>query len=91
MKLGKPVARLPLLHTYLAGVERRYNALRAGDSPRQEWAARLETLGREVAVLAPNGTYQGRAESVDQMGALLLRQPNGQLVRILAGDVMLRA
>jgi BirA family biotin operon repressor/biotin-[acetyl-CoA-carboxylase] ligase len=91
MVLGQPLSRLPLLHSYLARVERRYTALRSGHSPHQEWEARLETLGQQVTVLSPDGSYQGLAESVDEMGALLLRQPDGQLMRILAGDVTLRA
>jgi BirA family biotin operon repressor/biotin-[acetyl-CoA-carboxylase] ligase len=46
MAVGRPVARLGLLHAYLAGVEARYDALRIGQSPHREWAARLATLGR---------------------------------------------
>ena len=90
MAVGQPVSRLRLLHAYLAGVEARYEALRAGQSPHREWAARLATLGQTVAVYAPDGVYQGIAESVDETGALLLRQPSGEVVRILAGDVTLK-
>ena len=35
-------------------------------------------------------TDRGVAESVDETGALLLRQPDGQLKRVLTGDVTLR-
>ena len=55
-----------LLHAYLAGVEARYEALRAGQSPHREWAARLATLGQAVTVHAPDasnvsvvGTFNG--------------------------------
>jgi len=89
MALGKLVPRLPLLHNYLAGVESRYETLRAGLSPHPEWAARLVTLGQEVSVRVPDGIYQGLAEAVDETGALLLRQPDGGVRRILAGDVTL--
>jgi BirA family biotin operon repressor/biotin-[acetyl-CoA-carboxylase] ligase len=90
MVMGRPVSRLQLLQSYLAGVETRYDALKAGHSPHQEWATRLTTLGQRVTVGAPDGTYQGVAESVDETGALLLRQPDGQVKHILAGDVTLR-
>jgi BirA family biotin operon repressor/biotin-[acetyl-CoA-carboxylase] ligase len=90
MALDRPVSRLDLLQSYLVGVEARYEALRAGNSPHQEWATRLVTLGQSVTVTAPDGTYQGIAESVDEAGALLLRQSNGQVNRILAGDVTLQ-
>jgi BirA family biotin operon repressor/biotin-[acetyl-CoA-carboxylase] ligase len=91
MALGRPVSRLRLLHAYLAGVEARYQALRAGQSPHREWAARLATLGQAVTVHAPDGVYQGIAEGVDEAGALLLRQPSGELARVLAGDVTLKS
>jgi BirA family biotin operon repressor/biotin-[acetyl-CoA-carboxylase] ligase len=87
MAIGRPVARLRLLHAYLAGVEARYQALRAGQSPHREWAARLATLGQAATVHAPDGVYRGIAEGVDEAGALLLRQASGEAVRILAGDV----
>ena len=90
MAVGRPVSRLRLLHATLAGVEARYEGLRAGRSPHREWAARLATLGQAVTVHAPDGVYQGIAEGVDEAGALLLRQPSGEVVRILAGDVTLR-
>ena len=88
MAVGRPVSRLRLLQNYLTGVEARYDALRAGQSPHQEWAARLVTLGQRVTVNAPDGTYRGVAERVDETGALLLRQPDGQRIRILSGDVL---
>ncbi len=89
MVLGRPVSRLRLLHVYLAEVESRYDALEAGWSPHQEWAGRLVTLGQHVAVRTPAGVYRGVAEEVDEMGGLLLRQPDGQVKHILAGDVAL--
>jgi BirA family biotin operon repressor/biotin-[acetyl-CoA-carboxylase] ligase len=89
MALGRPVPRLPLLHRYFIGVERRYEALKAGHSPHQEWAARLATLGQPVIASTPEGACQGVAEDVDEAGALLLRRSDGGAVRVLAGDVTL--
>jgi BirA family biotin operon repressor/biotin-[acetyl-CoA-carboxylase] ligase len=85
----RPVDRLALLATFLAGVERRYEALRAGESPHREWAARLATLGQPARVTTSEGVLTGVAESVDEDGALLLRTPDGELRRLLAGDVTL--
>jgi BirA family biotin operon repressor/biotin-[acetyl-CoA-carboxylase] ligase len=90
MVLGRRVSRLQILQRYLAGVETRYDALRSGISPHQEWVARLATIGQQVSVRAPDGVYRGVAEAVDETGALLLRQPDGQQKRFLTGDVTLR-
>lgn len=87
MIVGRPVSRLSLLRAYLRAVERRYNALRAGQSPYSEWRAGLTTLGKKITVSGPKSMLRGLAEDVDEDGALLLRLADGQLERILAGDV----
>jgi BirA family biotin operon repressor/biotin-[acetyl-CoA-carboxylase] ligase len=86
---GRMVDRVVLLATLLAGVEARYARLRAGESPRAEWAARLATLGQHVQALTATGTLVGIAEAVNEDGALLLRTSDGALHRLLAGDVTL--
>jgi len=85
--LGRPVARAPLLQAILSAIEQRYERLCAGESPRDDWAARLDTLGQHVRVVTPGGLEEGIAEDVDLDGVLLLRRPDGSLVRILVGDV----
>ena len=88
-EVGRQVDRAVLLAALLAGVERRYDALRAGGSPHREWVTRLATLGQPVEATTPAGTIAGAAESVDEDGALLLRTPDGVLHRLLSGDVTL--
>lgn len=87
---GRSIARLPLLVSLLSRIERRYEALRAGQSPVSEWAAQLLPLGRQVTVVAPDGTFSGFAESVDETGTLHLRLADGHIIPVLAGDVTLR-
>ena len=89
MVLGRKISRLRLLQSYLNHVELRYDALHAGRNPHQEWASRLVTLGQTVSVNALDGVYQGFAEAVDEAGALLLRQLDGRVKRVLTGDVTL--
>lgn len=89
LALGRPVPRLPLLQAFLAEVEARYEALRAGHSPQPEWAARLIALGQIVVVASGERIVHGVAEGVDETGALLLRLPDGAQERILTGDVSL--
>jgi BirA family biotin operon repressor/biotin-[acetyl-CoA-carboxylase] ligase len=86
---GQAVDRAVLLVALLTGVERRYKALQAGESPYQEWVSRLATLGKRVKATVSGETLTGVAESVDQDGALLLRTPDGTLHRLTAGDVTL--
>lgn len=90
-EMGSPVAREPLLASILQHVEARYLALCRGWSPQQQWTARLATLGQEVAVSGAQRRLEGRAEGVDRDGALLLRLKDGQVARVLAGDVSLRS
>jgi len=89
-EVGRAMPRLPLLRHFLAQVERRYLALRAGWLPNQEWSRRLATLGQVVTVAAPDGALTGLAEGVDADGALLIRLADCSVVRVLAGDVTIR-
>ena len=85
--LGRTVPRVPLLQEILRQIEMRYDLLRAGQSPYEEWLANLATLGREVRVTTPEGVFEGRASGVDRDGALELTLPDGTKRRILVGDV----
>lgn len=94
MALGRPVARVPLLAAILARYEAWYDRLLApqtgsstGESPCAAWAGRLDTLGRHVTVTTPSGPLQGIAVGVSPEGALLVRQENGEVRTIWAGDV----
>jgi len=89
-ELGREVSRLELLWRILEEIETRYNSLRRGELPHEEWVARLINLARQVQVTTPHGVLMGWAEGVDADGALILRTPDGQRKRILAGDVTLR-
>jgi BirA family biotin operon repressor/biotin-[acetyl-CoA-carboxylase] ligase len=55
----------------------------------EEWEAQCTTLGRRVNIRVGDRLIQGRAESLDQDGALLLRTEHGHLERIIGGDVTL--
>jgi BirA family biotin operon repressor/biotin-[acetyl-CoA-carboxylase] ligase len=55
---------------------------------RDAWRARNVTLGREVLVRADGRDVEGRAEDLDDTGALLVATPAG-IERIVSGDVKL--
>ncbi len=88
---GYPVSRVQLLDRLLVEIERRYDALRAGDAdPFADWRKALAWLGDPVEVRTPTGGVRGIAEDVDVYGRLQVRLPDGQRQTFSAGDVSLR-
>lgn len=86
---GQWTDRTRLVAAFLTEVERRYELLKAGQTPFVEWQARLATLGNQVQATLADEVLTGIAEGVDEDGALLLRTPEGNLRRLLAADVTL--
>jgi BirA family biotin operon repressor/biotin-[acetyl-CoA-carboxylase] ligase len=88
-ELGGEVSRLSLIQRLLVEIERFYLSLLAGESIYEEWRDRLVTLGKRVQVKTGKTVYKGIAESVAGDGSLLLRQSDGSLTKIVAGDATL--
>ncbi len=84
---GRAFPRVHLAQSLLREIERYYLRLRAGESLRAEWAARLATLHRHVRAHDDSRVEEGIAEDVDDDGALWLRRADGSLVRLIAGEV----
>jgi BirA family biotin operon repressor/biotin-[acetyl-CoA-carboxylase] ligase len=55
----------------------------------EEWEEQCVTLGRNVSVNYGNRRILGRAEALDDEGALMVRTAHGQLERVTGGDVLL--
>lgn len=87
--LGGSVDRLALVQAILRAADRRYLALKSGQSPFEEWAQRLSTLGQRVQVTLPGEIVEGVAEGVDQQGRLRVRKDDDVLVEVTAGDVVM--
>jgi len=87
---GREVSRLKVLAALLGYVEVRYERLRGGALPHDEWQTRLATVGQMVQVTMPGLVLTGLATGVDVDGALLVRRTDGEVERVLAGDVTLR-
>lgn len=88
-ELGKEVSQLDLVRCLLAEIESLYLVLPSGDAVYQQWRDNLVTLGKKVRVSSEETTLEGIAESVASDGSLLLRQSDGSLTKIVAGDVTL--
>jgi BirA family transcriptional regulator, biotin operon repressor / biotin---[acetyl-CoA-carboxylase] ligase len=86
---GGPADRLALLRALLARLDSGYTALRRGehDALFHRWRARLAMLGQSVAVRLPTGELHGIAAGVEPSGALLVRDTDGVLHTVLAGDI----
>ena len=89
-ELGRDIPRLKIVRGLLTEAEKLYLALATGDSVFRQWRDRLVTLGKKVQVTSGEATYKGVAESVASDGSLLLRQPDGSLIKVVAGDVTMR-
>lgn len=93
-ELGAPIGRAALVQAILARFEDAYDDLIHDRFPLvlDRWRRLSVTLGRAVRVISATGepTREGIAEDVDEDGALLVRLPDGELQRVLAGEVSIR-
>ena len=91
LELGHEVDLEHLRDELLAGFERRYRDLHTHGASAvvRGWRAAPNMLGQIVRVSAANERLEGVAEDVDADGALLLRLPDGNRRRLLAGEVHL--
>lgn len=89
-EMGREIQQPEMIRCLLVEVENLYLAVAEGDMVFRQWRNRLVTLGKEVELISDKASYKGVAESVASDGSLLLRQPDGQLMKVVAGDVNLR-
>ncbi|PKB70990.1 MAG: biotin--[acetyl-CoA-carboxylase] ligase [SAR202 cluster bacterium Io17-Chloro-G6] len=87
--VGREVAREDLLRQFLMDLDALYLVLGQGKSPIAEWQDLLETTGRRLVATWGDDTFSGVAEGTDELGNLLLRQDDGTLLTLTAGDVTL--
>ena len=86
---GREVPREDLLRQFLMDLDALYLELIQGKSPIPEWQDLLETKGKRLVATWGNDTFTGVAEDTDELGNLLLRQDDGTLLTLTAGDVTL--
>lgn len=78
--LGKKVHRLDLLVDLLARLDYWSGHM---DMVLDAWKIRLTTLGQHIS----SGQIEGLAEDIDNDGALIIRDGNGRVHRVIAGDI----
>jgi len=84
------VSRLKIIRGLLRELDRFYLTLPDAAPIFEEWRDNLVTLGREIKVTSGGSVVGGMAEAVAGDGSLMLRDREGKLTRIIAGDVSLR-
>jgi BirA family biotin operon repressor/biotin-[acetyl-CoA-carboxylase] ligase len=81
--------RIKIIRSLLTEFERLYLKLPDGQPIFRAWRSRLVTLGKKVRATTGTQIIEGLADSVDETGALLIRQSDGSLIKVIAGDVTL--
>lgn len=87
-----PPERSCLIAAYLNALEAAVSALEQGivSGIPDAYRALSCTLDSDVQVIGPDAAFTGHAEEIDETGALLVRTADGELRRVLAGDVSVR-
>jgi len=83
--MGKDISRQEFLRALLVEIDHRADSLK-DISMLEEWKDLSATLNRYVRIAAADGEVAGLAVDVDRTGALILRQKDGSLRKIVAGD-----
>ena len=88
---GRMISRAELATTILRELDADYVRLRGGGFAKvaDEWETHCRTIGRQVTIQIGDRRLRGRAESLDDAGALLLRTEHGHLEHVMGGDVTL--
>src|SRR5258708_9719214 len=89
IETGRKIERAELAVEILRELDRDYDRICSGqfEAVANEWEKRCTTIGRQVTIRMGERKIQGRAESLDTDGALLLLPQHGRLERIVGGDV----
>jgi BirA family biotin operon repressor/biotin-[acetyl-CoA-carboxylase] ligase len=85
------ISRLDLTRSLLENLERYYLEMEQSGASAilQKWRKNSDMLGRKVAVVQNNKTFQGVAAEVNDDGSLLLRTDHGD-INIVSGDINVR-
>ena len=91
IEAGHDFVRAEIAAAILEELDADYARVTRGDfaSLAEEWEQQCITLGQRVQIHIGDRMITGRAESLDNDGALLLRTDHGHLERIVGGDVII--
>lgn len=90
---GKKLKRSALVSAVMEAFEARYETfMETADMSglMETYNRRLANCGRSVRVLAPSGEYSGTALGIDRGGELLVKTEDGNVQRVISGEVSVR-
>ena len=89
METGKTISRADLAVEILHQLDADYARVCSGqfEAIADEWEEHCGTIGEPVTIQIGERRIHGRAESLDDDGALLVRTEHGRLERVTGGDV----
>jgi BirA family biotin operon repressor/biotin-[acetyl-CoA-carboxylase] ligase len=87
----QPLDRVQLLVSFIQAMEYWLQQYQThGFAPiRQQWCAWNVSLGQSVRLTTANGVIEGIAESIDDIGAIIIRTADGQRLKNYSGDLEL--
>ena len=90
-ELGTMILRPELASEILRELDNDYTRVCSGrfEALADEWEEHCTTIGQGVVIQVGDRRISGRAESLDDDGALLVRTDHGHIERIIGGDVTL--
>ena len=93
---AEKIDRTPIIDLLLKHLNELYDALQHGETIIPEWKERLTTIGQKVAVATVSeqaentSSIVGTAQDVDEFGRLIVKDTDGHMHALAAGEVTLR-
>ncbi|RPI80111.1 MAG: biotin--[acetyl-CoA-carboxylase] ligase [Desulfobacteraceae bacterium] len=89
LETGQKWSRLKVVQAYLHWFEKYYTLFtQSGFSPvLKRWKELTRMIGKSISVVMLNEQYRGVVQDIDSDGALIIKNPNGNIQRIICGDV----
>lgn len=89
--LGRAQSRVRALRALLEEMNGLHGLLPVSDALRDRWAAKVETVGRDVELVVGDEVVRGFAEGIDYDGGLVVRCADGSTRKFAAGEVTLQS
>jgi BirA family biotin operon repressor/biotin-[acetyl-CoA-carboxylase] ligase len=88
--LGKEISRVKLIQIFLKEFEKCYEKLKRKEftSILEEWKLYSHTLGKKIKINIGEKIVFGKAIDLSEEGALILKEENGKLAKIISGTIL---